>query len=239
LAAVGGLLVFAVLAGGALFYQYRTAGDYYNVGYVPMSLSEYIFSSFEYNVRQDKVRGLNRMRAVEFWWEEHSVTGGALPFFFGHGLGATRDSGIGYGHLVKDPRYAGRGIGVTTLSRLLWELGVVGTTLFAAIFVAAFLAARRLRHDPALPPVHRAYMTSAMVASMVFLFTFPYDLSLTASQSFSAFSMFVLGYITFWERRSPYGSITSAAPQRSIRVNPVFPTQNSGHALNYPGNRAT
>jgi GNAT superfamily N-acetyltransferase len=216
LVAGGGFLIVIMLAGATFYYQYRTAGEYSFDRYAPSSYSEFISDTLRYNISQDDVRGLNRIRAIQFWWEEHSGPGGAAAFFLGHGLGATRDSGISVGHLASDPRYAGRGIGVTTLPRLLWEVGVVGTILYAAVFVAALRASRRLRSHPALPEADQAYMTAAMAASVIFLFTFPYNHSLLTSQSFSAFAMFILGYIAFWEQRCPKGVVTLTVPAKHV-----------------------
>jgi hypothetical protein len=85
--------------------------------------------------------GLNRSTVLRHWWSQH---GAANPeqLFFGHGLGASyfAPSSLAPGHLFF--RYPFMNINLTTLSTVLWDLGVVGLVMFLGIIVMAW---RRIR----------------------------------------------------------------------------------------------
>lgn len=105
------------------------------------TVSEMIRSIAEYNF-QDKGYGglyLNRMTALIHWIHEQGMHNPA-SFVFGNGLGTAHDSTGG----TIAVKYLGYGVGLTTLSTLLWEQGLVGSFLFYMILINAWFVAGKL-----------------------------------------------------------------------------------------------
>jgi hypothetical protein len=190
----------ALLTAATFFYYFRHAWQYAPVGRVPTSGAEYVDQALEYNVSDRAVRGLSRWRLLSFWVEEHMSVRQLMPALFGHGLGAVKDDGLVLGHVAARMGYENLRLGRTALAGLLWEVGLVGTLAFMAVFVVAFRQLRRRQSCGNLPPFHRVQVAAAKLACLFFLISLPYKSSLLTTQSFHLFSMFVLGYTIFIEQ---------------------------------------
>ncbi|MBX9676941.1 MAG: hypothetical protein K2V71_10105 [Methylotenera sp.] len=79
---------------------------------------------------------LNRTTVMTFWAKFHSWQE-PLSFLFGHGLGSSYGNGFDAGHIAR--LYPNYGINLTTISTLLWDLGVVGLTMYVSIFLTAWV----------------------------------------------------------------------------------------------------
>ncbi|MES2579545.1 MAG: hypothetical protein V4552_03285 [Pseudomonadota bacterium] len=79
---------------------------------------------------------LNRTSAMTFWWELHSWAD-PINFLLGHGLGSSYGSGQDAGSMAR--MYPGYGINLTTVSSILWDLGLVGLVFYISVFVAAWV----------------------------------------------------------------------------------------------------
>ena len=100
-----------------------------------------------------------------------------------------------------DRRYPGYAIGLTAVSALLWDVGLLGTLLYMSIFLTAFIAARQLTAR-ASPGLDRAMCRTfqAVVAMMpVMLFSLDLHLMMPSIQVLTAFT---LGLIAWRWRRS-------------------------------------
>lgn len=93
---------------------------------------------------------LNRTTVLTFWAGLHDWSN-PITFLFGHGLGSSYGAGFDAGHMAQlYPKY---GINLTTISTLLWDLGVVGLVLYISILAVAWLQMGRIeKHttDPQL-----------------------------------------------------------------------------------------
>jgi len=141
---------------------------------------------------------LNRTSALLFWWQKQSL-GDPVGFLFGHGIGSAYTGVMSFsvGHVAAT--YLGYGIDLTTLSLLLWEVGVLGLALHLAIFVMAWLTAGRLArtaHDPAV----RADALAIQAAVAVFLLFHYYTNSIISLLSGELMIAVVLGYLGYLAR---------------------------------------
>lgn len=84
---------------------------------------------------------LNRTTVMSFWW---SMQGSHDPvgMLLGHGLGSSYGAGFQAGHIAA--MYPGYGIGLTTVSTMLWDVGLIGLLLYITIFIAAWRAANKV-----------------------------------------------------------------------------------------------
>jgi len=105
------------------------------------NLEQYITRSLDYNFGQ---RGygrydLNRLSVLTFWLEERKQHG-LIGILFGHGLDAANEAEAGFfvekGKMAQ--RYPSYGIGLTMVSRLLWETGAIGVACFFGILLLSF-----------------------------------------------------------------------------------------------------
>jgi hypothetical protein len=88
------------------------------------------------NVGYGALSGLNRLTALTFWYG-HQSWGDPIGFMFGHGIGSSYEgeTTLVIGHLAA--KYRGLAIGLTTLSTLLWDTGIVGVTWFSTVIMGA------------------------------------------------------------------------------------------------------
>lgn len=91
-----------------------------------------------YNVEEKLGYGkllLNRTTAMIFWAKFHGWQE-PVSFLFGHGLGSSYGNGFDAGHIAR--LYPNYGINLTTISTLLWDLGIIGLALYVSIYLAAW-----------------------------------------------------------------------------------------------------
>ncbi|MDP2225048.1 hypothetical protein [Nitrosomonas sp.] len=161
------------------------------------SFSALVENTLSYNVySQGWSRNfLNRTTVLSFWADNQGIHDPA-SFLFGNGLGSSHD-GTG-GHIAK--RYPGYGIGLTTVSTLLWDMGIFGLGLFVTIFVLAWCCADRLRRESAMPTV-RADAAAIQAAIGLFAFYIFYRIGMLEIVSFQIVFATVLGYLAWLYRR--------------------------------------
>ena len=108
------------------------------------TFDEFVLGSLKYNTGDlgygDLV--LNRFTSLTFWLSNHGLDA-PLDFLFGHGLGSSYGNGLNAGHVAQS--YPGYGIALTTISSVLWDLGLIGLILYLAIFVLAWLEVNKLQ----------------------------------------------------------------------------------------------
>ncbi|HEX5787878.1 MAG TPA: hypothetical protein VFY03_06840 [Woeseiaceae bacterium] len=114
---------------------------------------------------------LNRAGSITFWWTEQIEHPDLKNFLFGNGPGAAREA-TGSALPVKTlaaTRYAGVGIGLTGISSLLWELGIVGLLVVVVLHVNAFRSAHYLVSSLRSNPF-RQYVAEGLKVGVVLFF---------------------------------------------------------------------
>lgn len=107
------------------------------------SFEEAITSTLRYNVQETGYGTslLNRTTVMTFWTELHGWHD-PIRFLFGHGLGSSYGNGFDAGHIAR--LYPNYGINLTSVSTLLWDLGIVGLILYVSIFLTAWVQIGRV-----------------------------------------------------------------------------------------------
>lgn len=162
---VGSLVTVAALYGALTLYAGMIA-----VKRGPGSqIEDYVYSSLGYNVGSEGHgnAGLNRVKVYEFWWTEHDRAGGLARTLFGHGPGVVNTTSVAAQESIAIQRYAGFFPGLTGLSTLLWEVGVVGTALFLAWLAAVFAQAGRLVRHPGLSAVQPELAAARVIVALL------------------------------------------------------------------------
>lgn len=159
---------------------------------------------------------LNRWTAVSFWVDEHR--GASLDkLFFGHGVGAARDGGDGafdVRTLASGP-YAGMGIGLTTISAVLWEMGLVGLILLFGIFWAAVRSAGWLVRYYEADAWKAAVFEGLRVGVVILGIGWFFQASFVFLLPYQTLFLLIVGYLGYWHAKAIRGS------GRSERNQPV------------------
>jgi hypothetical protein len=164
------------------------------------SLSEVISLTFSYNFGTQGygLNILNRSTVIDFWWNNQSWSD-PVGMFLGHGLGSAYFSpgNAVPGHIAV--KFIGYGIDMTSVSSLLWDVGILGVLMFFSIFIMAWRAAGRLSRTANHPSVRADGLAIQGCIAIFVIFTF-YDSALVNYLPFEAIAASVLGYLGYLVR---------------------------------------
>jgi len=161
------------------------------------SLDALVENTLNYNLyNQGWSRNLLNRTTVLTFWAERQGSHGPVSFLFGNGLGSSHDATGGY--IAKS--YSGYGIGLTTVSTLLWDVGILGFVFFVTIFIFAWRCADRLRRESIMPTV-RADAIAIQTAIGLFAFYIFYRRGILEIISLQIVFVVVLGYLAWLYRR--------------------------------------
>lgn len=110
---------------------------------------------------------LNRTTVMTFWWGLHGWHE-PLTFLFGHGLGSSYGTGHDAGHMAQ--LYPKHGINLTTVSSLLWDLGLVGLLLYVSVLVTAWVQIGKLWNKTKLAMVKADCVSIQAGLALTFFF---------------------------------------------------------------------
>lgn len=180
-------LIFITLLAISAGYTYLSMSN--------KSMDEQIESTLSYNIGDVGYGGnyLNRTTALTFWAERQGIHD-PISLVFGNGLGSSHAMG---GHV--DKRYLTYGIGLTSASTLLWDLGVFGFGLYIAILVLAWHCAARLRRESSLIEV-KADAAAIQTSLVLFGFFLFYRIGLLENISLQIVFTVLLGYLAWLYR---------------------------------------
>lgn len=182
------IATFIVAAGYAYLFTISNQGN-------EMSMSKYIEDTLAYNLYDRGHYGkntVNRTSELSFWLEKQGLHD-PISFVFGNGLGSSHISG----HLSM--HYLSYGIGLTTASTLLWEMGLFGFGLFLAILILAWGCAVRLQRESTIPEV-KADALAIQSTIMLFAFYLFYRPGMLEIIGLQILFTAVLGYLAWLYR---------------------------------------
>lgn len=158
------------------------------------SLQSVLDSTVAYNFGKTgyhSAGNLNRTTVFSYWWSQQHG-GDPLGLLFGHGPGSSYS---GEGSLVPGQvalRHAGLAIAFTTLSGLLWDLGVLGLAAFLLFQLGAVVAVARaaLRQPPGTARSLAVAVLAGLLMNLLLCFM---GNSATALPSHSTLFMLLMG----------------------------------------------
>lgn len=159
------------------------------------SVGDFVDRTLSYNVKEvgHGNRYLNRTTVLLFWAEQQGLHD-PVSFIFGNGLGSAH----AMGHI--DERFPGYGIGLTTVSMLLWELGLFGFCFFVSIIVMAWFCAEKIRRET-IEPLVRADAIAIQVALVLFSFYLFYRSGIVIVLTIQIIFATLLGYLGWLHRK--------------------------------------
>lgn len=188
----------AALGGGLLFLMAYILLEWI----MRSSLGDVIDGTIAYNF-QNRGYGnfyLNRTTVLTFWWDQQGWHD-PIGLFLGHGLGSAHfdENALVVGSIAK--LWPNHGIGLTTASQLLWDVGIVGFCIYLLVFWTAWQATVQLKRD-SINPVISADAAALQVAITLFAVTIFYNDSLVTLPSMQVLLGLTLGYIALLCRQS-------------------------------------
>jgi hypothetical protein len=178
----------------------------------PLGLRGFVAQAIERNTQESYGYGryqLNRWGSLTFWGEEHRDASWD-KVLFGHGVGASREGegGAISPTTLAQQRYPGVGIGLTSVSALLWDVGIVGLACWLAIFWSAYRAAGRLARHYATVPSRAAVLHGFQVAMPILFISLFHKSFLTFHVPYQTLVLLVLGYIGYWQMKASTDDMT-------------------------------
>ncbi len=167
------------------------------------SVVDFITLSIEYNAG-DQGYGfavLNRSTVYPFWWAEHEKTGDVLHVLLGHGPGFSNSTAIDRGDIAQASRYAGYDIGLTGLSSLLWDTGLLGTGAFVVMLIMAYRLGSHLRRKWA-GTAHEPAVMATQIGIVMMAFSLLHNDFVTFDIGFQTLLAMMLGYLFAMSRAS-------------------------------------
>lgn len=190
-ALLGGLGTLALLLGILLLYNQIHVGDPHRRAH---DLTELMDQTFGYSLDSQLISAsgeMGRTTAIVFWYHE-GFQHDPLRGMIGYGPGASRSSSsLIVGEVARKYKF---GIDRSTMTQLLWDLGLVGFLAYAFIFGSAALMALRLApgYESASS---RATLEACGAGLVMVLVMLPYDRDLLETPSLAFTVMAMLGYV--------------------------------------------
>jgi hypothetical protein len=165
-----------------------------------------VTQAVEQNTRENYGYGgyqLNRFTSLTFWVNEHRRAAWD-KILLGHGVAASREAegGALSPSTLAQRAYPGVGIGLTTVSAILWDTGVVGLACWLAILVSAFRTAGRLALYYDAIPRRAAVLRGFQVAVPILFISFFHKAFLTFHLPYQMLLLLVLAYVGYWQMKA-------------------------------------
>lgn len=202
-ATFGATLLTGVLALVVIAYTYLPGADDQR----SKSVSDFIESSMSYNVGGKGYGSavLNRTTVYSYWLDQHIKKGSILQAAVGHGPGFSNSSSIRSGDNPASARYSGYAIGLTGLSSLLWDVGILGASIFVVVLALAYRLAGQLI-TRWRGTVHEPVIETAKVSIVLLGLGLLHNDYVTFDFGYQTMLCLVLGYLFAMARPQPDGA---------------------------------
>lgn len=192
----GGVMALAVIA--AIFMGY----DILPRGQNAQTPSEYLEAAWRSNFGESGYGSsqLNRTTVLTHWVK--SQTGDDLPYILmGHGPGSVTANVFDQTPQLQR-RYYGLGIDLTSLSTLLWEVGVLGTLAAIGLFWSAIRTSGKLAKRADFPPIRQALLSTAQVGITLLGISLLVNNFFIFEIGYQTLLMLLVGYVVYWQKQS-------------------------------------
>lgn len=134
---------------------------------------------------------MSRLGTFTYWYDENKDD--ALALLFGHGLGATKNSGLHVGSVAGKFKYRDIEIGGNLLASMLWDVGAVGVIMFLLIFLLPIKSCMKKCKNSGVGDLHIYEFTTIFLLMVVL--SFPHNLSVVSEVACSFMTFFLLGVV--------------------------------------------
>lgn len=199
---ISGLLIFT-LAGTALWANVNFATRAQGDGQITDFLSDAVSRNTEVTQGYGSFE-LNRLTVMTYWWEQHPNLI-SPKVWFGHGLGEARESGnSGLAvNTLASGKHLGMGIGLTAVSAMLWEIGVLGLAFVMGVLFYGFVLAGRLATQVPNAAWHTAMLQTTRVLMPIIAISLFHKNFFVYQIPFQTLIVVLLGYLAHTEQNLP------------------------------------
>jgi hypothetical protein len=202
-----GIGVVALIFAGLVAYQtlHWSAGG----GDLQQNIEKYFSYSFgvKASATRESMGSMTRLEALLYWWEQHGLNN-VKQLLIGDGLSASKSgSSVLASAVVAENDY--KQLDKTSLSALLWDSGVVGTTLFLGALLSAYLLAGRVSTSQRLTEEEQAIVCGLRVGVVILVLSLPYTNTVMQTAPGTVMLFLVLGLIAYYYRVSCTKSVVS------------------------------
>ncbi len=187
-----------------IFYVYA---NLYNSKEDDISINEYVeyiidsYSNSEYGQKKYVVDDstLTRVSALVYWFDMHNEYNyGLVNSFIGHGIGSSKYTGK---YATTIAQKLGYRLNRTGISMLLWDVGILGLTLYLFILLNASWMSIKLSTNKQIPTEHQVYLNIGGVALFLLVAVLFYKNSPLTNSIFLSLTALFLGQIIYWRQR--------------------------------------
>lgn len=163
----------------------------------------------------DARRGtMGKIALVVHWWR-HNDLDEPIKMMAGNGMGSTHISKFFVGEVVKENQFR---VDRHLMSILLWETGVMGLLIFAAVLGSGALTSFRLARDTRIPETSRALLDVGGVGLLLCLASFIDNRFVLGFPTVSTLMMLLLGHAGYWWNHTSSLPQAAAVPRVARRV---------------------
>ncbi len=168
---------------------------FYVYGLLESTFTEAFYGVMRYNVGSigygDNI--LNRYTVMTLWADSHGWHN-PVNTLFGHGLGSSYGSNISTGHIAQ--QYANYGINLTTVSTLLWDLGIAGLLAYSSVFIVMWIQLTKIYQQTQSLKVKADCLSIQVGIAFTLLFLFYSDSQINL-MSHEILIALLIGYAAF------------------------------------------
>ena len=168
---------------------------------------------------------LGRVAQLVFWWDHHDFRSDPVAMLVGHGIGSSRSSSsLGMGEVAR--RLRPIAVDSTGASSLLWDVGLLGALVFAALLAVAAVSGLRLGKSPHLSPPWRESTSVAGVVLVLATIGLPYNKDSIDDATVQILIFFSLSQVILASREISRVARALSLTQTSGRTRPLSPAAN-------------
>ena len=192
------LILFLILF--IAIYSHIAASDGHRIN----GISDYLEFIKEQNLNVGYGKySLNRWTSLTFWYREH-IPNDYLHAIIGHGTGQSQEGGVllTSNLSLASKRYQGMGIGLTAVTSLLWDVGLLGFTIISLLFLSAYKLAGNLVRLHKGNNISVALYKGLQVAVAIIYLSLTHKNFFVFELSFQALFIMIIGYLIYAARFS-------------------------------------
>ncbi|MEQ1601771.1 MAG: hypothetical protein HOP04_14340 [Methylophilaceae bacterium] len=211
----GAFVTILFLAVLFMVYVNLPAGSAYVQGDASLSFQD----SISYNIGEKGYGSLelNRTTIYPFWAKHHGLWN-PVETLFGHGLGSSDLGGNVNTNNLASLEYRGKGIGLTTISALLWDVGLIGVFAVVAMFWTAFrLSGKILANSQSEDVIGDGLLMGTRVGIAILGLSLIHNNYFTFEIGYQTLLMLMFGYVAYRAQNQANGSLPAVAASSTQR----------------------
>jgi hypothetical protein len=194
-----GLVIFSILGTMIVGYSMLPGAKSQH----SVTLEKYLDENISYNFGNKGYGNskLNRTTVYTFWWNQTIGRGDFIKGLFGNGPGMTNSSSVIAKKTLANTKYRGYGIGLTAVSALLWEVGLLGTFAVSFLLFSAYRLGIQLQKQWKAT-IHWPFLRASQIAMLLFAISMLHNNYFLTDMSYQALLVLFIGYLLAMSRHS-------------------------------------